>query len=255
MGIIGDNRKGAWGAHLSCHLTPRFWNFHDIQQYKFFFCLFSLFYLSSFINSLFIPHQWWHRSLCVGEPLAHKKSWACIIEMAQQIKTLATKPDDLNSIPRNHMREGENQLLQIVLWLPHNCYERHIPTDIYINTYIYINKYRNVNLVFLDCVFTKYPSVNNLCFILLFFVSACVHARVWCVCVSAAMCMPQFMCTSRRTPVLFSLWVPGIKFKSSGLQNKQFHSLSHLIHLCFHVCSCHLFTVWLLKVIVTSLIN
>ena len=32
--------------------------------------------------------------------------------MAQGIKVLATKPDDLSSIPRVYMAEGENQLPQ-----------------------------------------------------------------------------------------------------------------------------------------------
>jgi hypothetical protein len=35
--------------------------------------------------------------------------------MAQQIKVLATKPEDLSSTPENHMLEGENQFLQDIL--------------------------------------------------------------------------------------------------------------------------------------------
>lgn len=33
----------------------------------------------------------------------------------QSVKVLATKPDSLSSIPRNHVVEGENQLRQVVL--------------------------------------------------------------------------------------------------------------------------------------------
>lgn len=35
--------------------------------------------------------------------------------MTQQVKALATKPDELSSIPGTHMREGENLFLQAVL--------------------------------------------------------------------------------------------------------------------------------------------
>jgi hypothetical protein len=35
--------------------------------------------------------------------------------MAQSMKILATKPDDLNFGPRSHIEQGENQLPQVVL--------------------------------------------------------------------------------------------------------------------------------------------
>jgi hypothetical protein len=40
--------------------------------------------------------------------------------MAQQIKGLAAKPDDLSSFPGTHMGETENLLLQVV----YGCYIR-----------------------------------------------------------------------------------------------------------------------------------
>lgn len=40
-------------------------------------------------------------------------------EMAQEVKARATKFDDLNTSPRTHMLEGENQFLQVVVWHPH----------------------------------------------------------------------------------------------------------------------------------------
>lgn len=43
--------------------------------------------------------------------------WAS--EMVQQIKALVTKPDHLSLIPRIHMVERENQLLQVVLCPTH----------------------------------------------------------------------------------------------------------------------------------------
>ena len=36
-------------------------------------------------------------------------------KMSQQVWTLAAKMDNLSSIPRTHMVEEENQLLQVVL--------------------------------------------------------------------------------------------------------------------------------------------
>lgn len=38
-----------------------------------------------------------------------------VYKMVHQIKELATKLDDLSSVPRTHV-EGENQLLQVVIW-------------------------------------------------------------------------------------------------------------------------------------------
>lgn len=43
-----------------------------------------------------------------------------IREVAQELKTLATKPGNLSSILRAHPA-GKNQLPQVVLWLPHMC--------------------------------------------------------------------------------------------------------------------------------------
>jgi hypothetical protein len=37
------------------------------------------------------------------------------IEMAQRAKVLATKPDDLSSIPGTYLVEGENPLPKVVL--------------------------------------------------------------------------------------------------------------------------------------------
>ena len=36
-------------------------------------------------------------------------------KMAQWMRVLTTKPGNLSSIPRTHMVEGENRLLQVVL--------------------------------------------------------------------------------------------------------------------------------------------
>lgn len=41
--------------------------------------------------------------------------------MAQCVKALATKPH-LSSITRTHMVEGENPLLQGILWPPNACF-------------------------------------------------------------------------------------------------------------------------------------
>lgn len=38
--------------------------------------------------------------------------------MAQQEEELATKRDNLSSIPRTHVVERESRFLQVVLWLP-----------------------------------------------------------------------------------------------------------------------------------------
>ena len=42
--------------------------------------------------------------------------------MAQQVKALAAKPDDLSSSPRIRVMEGEHQLPQVSLCLSHVCY-------------------------------------------------------------------------------------------------------------------------------------
>jgi hypothetical protein len=45
-----------------------------------------------------------------------------VSEMAQLLKGLAAKPENLSSVPRVLMMEGERQLPQIVLWPPHTCW-------------------------------------------------------------------------------------------------------------------------------------
>lgn len=54
--------------------------------------------------------------------------------MAQWAKAHATKPDDLNSVPRTHTMEGKIQLLQIVFNL-YMCFMVHTYT---VNKYMYI---------------------------------------------------------------------------------------------------------------------
>lgn len=65
--------------------------------------------------------------------------------MAQGVKTLATKTNDLSSSPRSHMVEGENQLLPVVLCSLHTCCDgvhsplhpllTHAHTDAHINIF------------------------------------------------------------------------------------------------------------------------
>ena len=47
--------------------------------------------------------------------------------MAQSEKVLATKADDLSSIPKTYMVEAESQLQQVVLWLPVIRYSKSVP--------------------------------------------------------------------------------------------------------------------------------
>lgn len=54
--------------------------------------------------------------------------------MAQWVKALDAKPDDLSSVPGIHIIEGENQLLEVVLWLPHVYCGMHTPTYIHMYT-------------------------------------------------------------------------------------------------------------------------
>jgi hypothetical protein len=42
-------------------------------------------------------------------------------DMPLWVKVLANEPNDLTSISVTSMVEGNNSLLQIVLWLPHMC--------------------------------------------------------------------------------------------------------------------------------------
>lgn len=50
--------------------------------------------------------------------------------MVQRVKVLVAKPEDWGSIPGSHMLEGENQVLQGVLWPPQvhcgMCVYKHI---------------------------------------------------------------------------------------------------------------------------------
>lgn len=43
-----------------------------------------------------------------------------VLEIAQQVKALATKPDDLSLIPRTYLVEGESPHLYIILWPLHS---------------------------------------------------------------------------------------------------------------------------------------
>jgi len=43
-------------------------------------------------------------------------------------KGLAAKTDRLSSIPRTHVLEGENQLLEVILWPPYMHY-----TNVYVH--------------------------------------------------------------------------------------------------------------------------
>lgn len=54
-------------------------------------------------------------------------------EMAQQVKTLATKPDDMSLFPQTHMVEGDNQLPTVFSPL---C------MHMYTHKYMYIFKYK-----------------------------------------------------------------------------------------------------------------
>lgn len=45
-----------------------------------------------------------------------------LYEAGEWEKVLAAKPDDLNSIPKTHLVEEEDCLLQAVFWFPHTQY-------------------------------------------------------------------------------------------------------------------------------------
>lgn len=53
-----------------------------------------------------------------SKPLDSLKKRKGPCEIAQTLRTLATKPIDLSSVPRTHM-VGENQLLQVIFWSEH----------------------------------------------------------------------------------------------------------------------------------------
>jgi hypothetical protein len=49
--------------------------------------------------------------------------------MAQLLKVLAAKPDDLSSIPGTHVVEGKSRRPQVVLWPPQVHYGIHTHTE------------------------------------------------------------------------------------------------------------------------------
>lgn len=53
-----------------------------------------------------------------------------LIFLAQQVKVLEVKPKDSSLIPETHMGEGDNLLLQVVLW-PSQC--KHVHTCLHIH--------------------------------------------------------------------------------------------------------------------------
>lgn len=59
----------------------------------------------------------------------HKILWnqTQVDEMAQEVKVLASKPDDLSSIPGSHTTKGENQLLKVVLCFISRCHGTVVP--------------------------------------------------------------------------------------------------------------------------------
>lgn len=65
-----------------------------------------------------------------------KKNWAC--EMAQQIKTLATKPDNLSLIVQTHVEERELNLENCSLTRTHDMCD-----NMYIHIHIQLNKCKN----------------------------------------------------------------------------------------------------------------
>jgi hypothetical protein len=77
----------------------------------------------------------------IPAPQRVKRLW--VDEMSQGVKVFATKLDNLSLIPRTHIMEGENRLLQVVLGhsneLRHTC-----PAPMQACSPIYIlNKQRN----------------------------------------------------------------------------------------------------------------
>lgn len=59
----------------------------------------------------------------------HKILWnqTQVDKMAQEVKVLASKPDDLSSIPGSHTTKGENQLLKVVLCFIYRCHSTVVP--------------------------------------------------------------------------------------------------------------------------------
>jgi hypothetical protein len=60
--------------------------------------------------------------------------------MAQQVKAIATKPDDLTLIPRSHVVKGESQLLRLVVRQPlHVDYSTNVHVGTGVNTHTHIH--------------------------------------------------------------------------------------------------------------------
>lgn len=57
-------------------------------------------------------------------------------EIAQQVKALAAKPDNLSSIPERYMVEGENHLLQEFSDL-HTCARAHTCPHLHTHTHVH----------------------------------------------------------------------------------------------------------------------
>lgn len=51
--------------------------------------------------------------------------------MAHVVKTLASKPEDLSSVPKIHIVKGKDQFLQVLFLPPHTCYKTYTHTHIY----------------------------------------------------------------------------------------------------------------------------
>lgn len=73
--------------------------------------------------------------------------------MAQSTRALAAMPDDLSLIPVTHKLEGENQLVHVVPWAPHE------PRGMTAHAIININEYNknlkdslNISLSKINCL-------------------------------------------------------------------------------------------------------
>ena len=74
-------------------------------------------------------------------------------KMAQWMRVLTTKPGNLSSIPRTHMVEGENRLLQVVLWSSHTYRSKLTITHTHTHTHTHtqINKCNKNSYVLTKC--------------------------------------------------------------------------------------------------------
>lgn len=76
-----------------------------------------------------------HSSKSLGYPVGpdHEtiKSWTGAPEMAEWIKCLLHRPDDLGSIPRSHIKvERKDWLYEVILWCPHSLWQGMPPPNI-----------------------------------------------------------------------------------------------------------------------------